>query len=130
MEELKDMMKNEFMNKARENLKAARVCFDNELFNACVNRAYYSALQGAVAALAHAGIKRSKVDHGQVQADFSRELIHRRKIYPAKLKSYLSDMQLVRNQADYTGEMISRKVSLKWLAKAEELLKYTEKEIS
>jgi hypothetical protein len=65
-------------------------------------------LQAAIAALARHGIRRDKIDHGQVQADFSGELIKRRKIYPAKLKSYLPDMQLVRNQEDYGAEQISR----------------------
>ena len=36
-------MKTEFLTKAKENLTAAQVCFDNELFNACANRAYYAA---------------------------------------------------------------------------------------
>jgi len=65
-------MKTEFSDKAKENLKAAQICFDNGLFNACANRAYYAALQAAVAALAHRGVKRDKIDHGQVQADFIR----------------------------------------------------------
>jgi len=35
----------EFLNKTKENLTAAQVCFENGLFNACANRAYYAALQ-------------------------------------------------------------------------------------
>jgi len=119
----------EFLNKAKENLTAAQVCFDNGLFNACANRAYYAALQAAVAALVHRGICRDKIDHGQVQADFSGELIKRRKIYPAKLKSYLPDMQLVRNQADYTAKQISRKVARLRLSDLEEMLRLIGKEI-
>jgi len=115
-------MKTEFLTKAEENLTAAQVCFENGLYNACANRAYYAALHAAVAALAHRGIKRDKIDHGQVQADFSGELIKRRKVYPAKFKSYLSDMQLVRNQADYAAKQISRKVARLWLLKSEEIL--------
>jgi uncharacterized protein (UPF0332 family) len=123
-------MKTEFLAKAEENLRAAQICFDNGLYNACANRVYYAALQAAIAALAHKGIHRDKIDHGQVQADFSSELINRRKIYPAKLKSYLPDMQLVRNQADYTGETISRKMALRWVSKAEEFFEHIKKEIS
>lgn len=119
----------EFLNKAKENLTAAQVCYDNGLFNACANRAYYSALQAAIAALAHRGIKRDKIDHGQVQADFSRELIHKRKIYPSKLKSYLSDMQFVRDKADYTEENISQKVAYRWISKLREMIGLIEKEI-
>lgn len=119
----------EFLSKAKENLTAAQVCFENGLYNACANRVYYAALQAVISALAHRGIKRDKIDHGQVQADFSGELIKRRKVYPAKLKSYLSDMQLVRNQADYSAKQISRKVARLWLLKSEEMLGLIGKEI-
>jgi len=121
-------MKTEFLAKAEENLAAAQVCFDSGLFNACANRAYYSALQAAVAALARHGIRRDRIDHGQVQADFSGELIKRRKIYPAKLKSYLYDMQLVRNKADYSDENISRQRADKWLSRIKEMIELIEKE--
>ena len=121
-------MKNEFLAKAKENLTAAQVCFDNELFNACANRAYYSALQAAIAALAHKGIRRDKINHGQVQADFSGELIKRRKIYPAHLKSYLSDFQFVRDKADYTDKSISMKITGRMLTKLKEMVRLIEKE--
>ena len=45
-------MKSEFLAKAKENLTAARLCFENGLYNACANRTYYAALQAAIAALA------------------------------------------------------------------------------
>ncbi len=122
-------MQSEFSAKAEENLAAAQICFDRGLYNACANRAYYAALHAAVAALARHGIRRDKIDHGQVQADFSGELIKRRKIYPAKLKSYLYDMQLARNQADYSGGSVSRKAASVWLAKSQEFSEYIKKEI-
>ncbi|QTA82027.1 HEPN domain-containing protein [Desulfonema limicola] len=118
-------MKIEFLAKANENLAAAQICFDNGLYNACANRAYYAALQAAIAALAHNGIKRDKIDHGQVQADFSGELIKRRKVYPARLKSYLSDMQFIRDKADYTDKNISIKISERMLTKLKELVGLT-----
>jgi hypothetical protein len=65
-----------------------------------------------------------------VRADFSGELIKRRKIYPAKLKSCLYDMQIIRNQADYSGESVSRKAASRCLAKLQEMFGYTEKEVS
>ena len=34
-------MKYEFMDKAKENLAAAEICFENRLYNASANRAYY-----------------------------------------------------------------------------------------
>ncbi len=121
-------MKTEFSAKAKENLTAAQICFENGLYNACTNRAYYAALHAAVAALAHRGIKRDKINHGQVQADFSGDLIKRRKVYPAKFRSYLYDMQLVRNKADYSADNISRKRAGRWLARIKELIGLIKKE--
>ncbi len=123
-------MKNEFLAKAEENLTAAQVCFDNGLYNACANRTYYAALHAAIAALAHIGIKRDKIDHGQVQADFSNELINRRKVYPAKMKSYLPDMQIVRNKADYSGDNITQQRAGRWLVRIKELIGSIEKELN
>ena len=121
-------MKTEFLAKAEENLTAAQICFENGLYNACTNRTYYAALHAAVATLAHRGIRRNKIDHGQVQADFSGELIKRRKIYPAKFRSYLYNMQLVRNKADYSADNISRKRAGRWLARIKELIGLIKKE--
>jgi len=38
-------------------------------------------------------------------------------------------MQLVRNQADYSGESISRKAASVWLYKSKEFFEYIDKEI-
>ena len=122
-------MKTEFLAKAEENLTAAQVCFENGLYNACANRTYYAALHAAVAAPAHRGIKRDKINHGQVQADFSGELIKRRKVYPSRFRSCLPDLQFVRNQADYSSEDVSRKRAYKRLSLSEELTGFVEKEI-
>jgi uncharacterized protein (UPF0332 family) len=118
-----------FLEKAKENLSAAKLCFEKGHFNACANRAYYSALHAAISALAHHGIQRKRIDHGQVQADFSGELINRRKLYPARLRSYLSDMQFVRDKADYTDGNVSRKMARRMLSKPEEMIRHIGEEI-
>ena len=83
----------EFLKKAKDNLRAARICFENDLYDACVNHAYYAALQAVVSALSAKGVRREKIDHKWVQAEFSGKLIHRQKVYPSKLKSYLSEIK-------------------------------------
>lgn len=45
-----------FFTKSGENLTAARLCFQNGLFNAGANRAYYAMFQAAVAILMKRGI--------------------------------------------------------------------------
>jgi len=122
-------MKSEFMDKAKENLAAAEICFENELYNACANRAYYAAFQAAVSALADRGIKRENLNHKWVQAEFSGRLITRRKVYPAKVKSYIMKMQTVRNDADYKTRQISKKEALRQLARAREILTLIKKEL-
>ncbi len=122
-------MTTEFFCKAEDNLNVARLCFDNGFYDACANRAYYAALQAAVAALADKGIKKDKIDHRSVQAEFSSKLIRSRKIYPQKMKSYLMDMQMVRNDADYSGESVSKKQASEQLRMAGEMLTMIGKEL-
>jgi uncharacterized protein (UPF0332 family) len=122
-------MQTEFFNKAQASLNAAQICFDNELYDSCANRTYYAVLQAAIAALADKGVKRAKADHKQIQADFSEKLIKRQKIYPAKLRSYLMDMQGVRNQADYTSENISKNLAFQQIVKAKEMISAIGKEL-
>ena len=115
-------MRSEFLEKAHENLQAAQLCFDHALYNACANRTYYASLHAAIAALEHKRITREKIDHKCIQADFSEKLITRQKVYPAKFKSYLPDMQMVRNIADYTDTHVSKKQAHLWLSRAKELI--------
>lgn len=122
-------MQYEFMDKSRENLKEAEICFENNLYNASVNRAYYDAFHAAISALAARGIKKEKFDHKWVQAEFSGRLIKRSKAYPAKVKAYLMKMQIVRNDADYKVRQISRKKAQGQLAKAGEMLALVRKEL-
>lgn len=50
-----------FLDKARENAKAAELCAAQALYNACANRVYYAALHTAIAALAQRGIRSEKI---------------------------------------------------------------------
>ena len=122
-------MKKEFLDKAKENLKAAELLFDNQLYNASVNRAYYAAFQAAIAALANISIEIERISHEATQANFAIELIQRRKIYPSHLRSYLMDLQAVRNDADYKSKSISSKVAQRQLRKAQEFIKTIVREI-
>ncbi len=122
-------MTDEFYYKAEENLKAAQLLFDSGLYNACANRSYYGALQAAVAVLASRGFKKNKIDHGVVQADFSQRLIKRQKVFPNKFKSYLMDMQSVRDQADYSVKDVSKRVASAQIVRSKELIEIIKKEL-
>jgi len=113
----------EFTSKAKENLAAAQLLFDHGLYNASANRAYYAAFQAALVALARAKVlDQSRVSHETAQGKFAAELIHRRKIYPSHLKSYLMELQGVRDDADYKLSSISKKEAAKQLRKAQEFV--------
>lgn len=98
----------EFLQKADENLRIARVAFDHAAYNASVNRSYYASFQAAISALAAEGLKKKGHPHDWVQAQFSGVLIRQRKIYSSALKSHLVDMLEQRENADYSEMMISK----------------------
>lgn len=55
-------------------------------------------------------------------------MIHKKKIFPGRLKSCLPDLQAVRNRADYKRELLSQKVALRQLKKTEEFVRAVEKD--
>lgn len=122
-------MQAEFFKKAQDNLNLAKYCLEQGGYDASANRAYYAAFQAAIAALAHVGIINKKNDHKWVQATFVGELINRRKVYPSRLKSYLSDMLSLRNNADYSEKSVSQKLASRQLAKANEFVETIVKEL-
>jgi uncharacterized protein (UPF0332 family) len=100
------------------------------VYNACANRAYYAAFQAAIAALAAHGSAKGKNDHKWVQSEFNRRLIKGQKIYPSKLKTYLFDMQPIRNIADYSKDDVSKEVARKQLSQATEMVHAIERRLS
>jgi uncharacterized protein (UPF0332 family) len=75
--------------------------------------------QAAQAALAAAGHARSEWSHPGLQATFTAELIHRRKLYSVVLRDYLFAGHRVRQVADYGAEGVSRKLSERLCRRAE-----------
>ncbi|MCP4549156.1 MAG: HEPN domain-containing protein [bacterium] len=123
-------METTFFAKASENIQAAEMLFESHMYNASANRAYYAAFHSAVAALAHAGIQLGRLKHDAVQARFNGELIRRRKIYSGRFKSYLPDLQAVRDDADYKLNPVSQKVAKRQLDKAREYVQALKTEMS
>jgi len=94
------LMEELFKNRAKENLKAAELLFEAELFNASASRAYYSAFLIAIAALYDKGLKPA-IDHRTVQSLFADAFVNRNKILPSKYKAILYDLHNIRIDADY-----------------------------
>ena len=122
-------MKDDFLTKAKENLRAAEVLFEHQLYNAAVNRAYYAAFQTAIAALADQGVATERRGHATIQANFATELIQRRKRYPGHFRAYLMELQSVRDDADYKLKFVSSRVARRQLMKAKEFVETIAREL-
>src|SRR5713226_7826714 len=100
-----------FLAKAIESLAGAESEFVNGRFNNCANRCYYGCFQAAIAALLQAGITPTSLQwsHQFVQARFVGDLINRRKVYPATLRTVLIDTLALRQTADYQGDQVNQR---------------------
>lgn len=99
-----------YLDKAQESLEGAESEFVNRRYNNCANRVYYACSHAAIYALVQSGIKTragGNWGHDFVQAQFNGELINRRKIFPADLRSVLRDTYILRETADYKSERVS-----------------------
>ena len=100
-----------FLAKAEESFAGAESEFINDRFNHCANRCYYAAYQAAIYALHKAGLRLVGVtdawSHEFVRSQFIGQLINRRKVYPASLRSTLEDNRALRQAADYKRENVT-----------------------
>ncbi len=119
------------LNKARESLQAAELCYAQKLYNATANRAYYSMFQAAIAALHAAGIQPTSEQwsHAGLQAAFTLELTRRRKLYTSPLSTMLKDGLNLRNIADYKPASISERLANQTLRWAREFLNQVEPKV-
>lgn len=88
----------------------------------CASRAYFACFQAAVAALIRFGIyvadPRPVLGHDATQALFTRELIQRRKVFPAELRRTLPELIGMRHAADYWATGVSEREAGQGLARA------------
>jgi uncharacterized protein (UPF0332 family) len=106
------------IERAKESLRASQLCLDEELVNSAASRAYYAMFQAAQVALEFAGVARRRWSHATIQAAFTSELIHRRKIYPIALRQELPDGYGVRQAADYNELGVSRTAAHRMVRRA------------
>ncbi len=118
------------LDRAEESLQAAELCWREALVNSAASRAYYTMFQAARVALETAGFSSQEWSHSGLQATFTAELIHRRKIYPAVFRDYLSAGLQTRQAADYSDSGVSRRVTHRLLRRAAAVLTAVEKEVN
>ena len=110
-----------YLAKAVESLEIAESAFANGRYNSCANRSYYACFQAAIAALLDVGIRASGGEWGHdfVQAQFSGQLINRRKRFSGSLRQVLPDNQAVRDLGDYGSKHVSQTEAGRALRKAQ-----------
>jgi uncharacterized protein (UPF0332 family) len=114
------------MERAREFLRVAEISLEQGFYNACASNAYYAMFWAAIAALAHQGFKQTEWSHGGLREIFSRELIVKRRIYPAKFGEWLKVAYKLRNSAHYSLEGAGTKETRRIFQHALEFVKTVE----
>lgn len=125
------MYHSEFLEKAQESLRAARLLLENGCLNSTANRAYYAAFHAARASLIAAGESSAEQawSHDALQAEFANRLINRRKVYPATLKDSLRRRIQWREVADYRKAMVSLRTAKDVVRIAEEFVSQVERRL-
>jgi uncharacterized protein (UPF0332 family) len=114
------------MERAREFLRVAEISLEQGFYNACASNAYYAMFWAAIAALAHQGFKQTEWSHGGLREIFSRELIVKRRIYPAKFGEWLKVAYKLRDSAHYSLEGAGTKETRRIFQHALEFVKTVE----
>lgn len=100
-----------YLEKALESLDGAASEYTSRRYNNCANRAYHASFQAAVYALEQSGVHYQGTDatwaHRTLQATFAQELIGRRKVYAAELRSVLPLNYQLRQSADYSRHWVT-----------------------
>jgi len=121
-----------YLAKAVESLDGAESELANRRFNNCANRCYYACFQAALAALLSAGVQaRSPTGqwrHEQVQAQFAGQLINRQHRYPSAMRTMLSEMMVLRHEADYETDDISQKQATRAVRRSREFVEAVQRE--
>ena len=112
-----------YVAKAGECLAGARSELANGRYNNAANRAYYAAYNAAIVALLRAGVNSRSWGHGEVQASFARELIHRRKVFPTSHRKLLPELDTMRSRGDYGRRTTSQRDAIKVVREAEQFLR-------
>ena len=120
----------DYLKKAENSLKAAQLCSDNGLYDDAANRSYFAVLQIAIGLLRkHSLFPVTRRLHAWVQANFSKEFIRKRKIFPQRMAGYLSDLRDQRETADYKLQFVSRKSGKVNVRKASEFYEMGQREM-
>lgn len=115
------------IEQAKEDLLAAKLLYDSELYKSANNRAYYSIFHSikAVFALEPIDFKR----HKDVTAYFNKNYVNT-EIFPKTMGKRIGKASTIREDSDYDDEfVVDRNKTLEQIQTAEELIQLVEKYI-
>ena len=115
----------DYWQKAKENLEVAAWAYQTQKHNACASRAYYAVFLASIAALLKLTDLRVKDNlwaHTQVQAEFNRRFIMRKKVFPGELGRIPMDLIELRHLADYKPQMVTSREAKRSFDRAEKFL--------
>ncbi len=122
----------DYLKKAIEGLAGTESELANRRFNNCANRCYYACFQAAIAALLAAGIQArspgGRWRHEPIQAQFTGQLINRRRRYPSTLRRILGENMVLRQTADYDTDAISEIQAYRALRRSREFVEAVQRE--
>lgn len=121
-------LSNHRLEQAKEDLKASKVLYDEELYKSANNRAYYAIFHSMKAVLALEPIDFKR--HKDVQAYFNKNYVNT-EIFPKKLGHRIAEASKIREDSDYDDEFTVKSEETKeQIETARELIELVEKYIN
>lgn len=121
-------LSNHRLEQAKEELKASKVLYDEELYKSANNRAYYAIFHSIKAVLALEPIDFKR--HKDVQAYFNKNYVNT-EIFPKKLGHRIAEASKIREDSDYDDEFTVKSEETKeQIETASELIDLVEKYIN
>ena len=113
------MARQVYLEKARSNLRVAEMSCDAGEYDPAVSRAYYAVFHAEIAALLKlTDFRPPHWDHGRIQAEFNRRLIHARQVFSTALRFIHNDLLGRRHIANYEAERLGQVVAERCVRKA------------
>jgi len=114
------------LEKAKEFLAAAEVCFSKDYLNATATCSYYAFFWAAAVALGREGFHQEAWSHGGLRDTFFTELVKKRNLYPRNFREFFSRAYDERLTACYKTQNIGKKVTQRTLTHGKEFIRKAE----
>ena len=117
------------IEKAKRFLSAARICYERELYDSCVNRCYYAIYRTAILALEREGFRRPSWNHGVLIRKFREELVQNRRLYSRDMVERIEACYGQRLIADYGDNFVEKKMAERMMECTEAFIEQVERRV-